>query len=141
MFFKPMLLPLLAMVALTFVVWMYMYITRFREMARKNIDPQDLDTHAAALALLTESSGPASNLRNLFELPVLFYLAVVLTLVLLIQDSLLIALSWAFVLLRAVHSFVHCTYNRVLHRFTAYAASCVVLFLMWAQLGWYVISN
>jgi len=141
MFFKPMLLPVIAMVGLTFAVWLYMYVTRFSEMARKNIDPQALDTHARALALLTESSGPASNLRNLFELPMLFYLAVVLTLVLLIQDSWLIALSWAYVLLRAAHSFIHCTYNKVVHRFTAYAASCAVLFLMWAQLAWYVISN
>jgi hypothetical protein len=141
MFFKPMLLPVIAMVGLTFAVWFFMYVTRFNEMGRKNIDPQALDTHARALALLTESSGPASNLRNLFELPMLFYLAVVLTLVLLIQDSWLIALSWAYVLLRAAHSFIHCTYNKVVHRFTAYAASCVVLFLMWAQLAWYVISN
>lgn len=141
MFFKPMLLPLIAMVALTFAVWVYMYVTRISEMGRKNIDPQDLATHVKALSLLTESSGPASNLRNLFELPMLFYLAVVLTLVLLVQDLWLIALSWAYVLLRAAHSFIHCTYNNVLHRFTAYAASCVVLFLMWAQLAWYVISN
>ncbi len=141
MFFKPMLLPMIAMVALTFVVWVYMYITRIAEMGRKNIDPQDLDTHVKALALLTDSSGPASNLRNLFELPILFYLAVLLTLVLLIQDVWLIALSWAYVLLRVTHSFIHCSYNNVLHRFTVYIASCAVLFLMWAHLGWYVISN
>lgn len=141
MFFKPMLLPLIAMVGLTFAVWLYMYVTRISEMGRKNIDPQDLDTPVKALELLTDSSGPASNFRNLFEMPVLFYLAVLLTLILLVQDTLLIALSWAFVLLRALHSFIHCTYNNVLHRFTAYAASCVVLLLLWLQLGWYVISN
>ena len=141
MFFKPMLLPMIAMVGLTVVVWAYMYITRISEMSRKNIDPQQLDTHANALALLTDSSGPSNNLRNLFEMPVLFYLAVTLTLVLLIQDTLLIALSWAYVVLRVVHSYIHCTYNNVLHRFTIYVASCVVLFLIWAQLSWYVISN
>ena len=71
----------------------------------------------------------------------LFYAAVLLTLILLIQDAWLIALSWAFVLLRMAHSFIHCTYNNVRHRFTAYVASSFVLFLMWAQLGWYVISS
>ncbi len=141
MFFKPMLMPMLAMIALTFAVWVLMYVTRIAEMGRKNINPQDLDTHVKGLALLTESAGPASNLRNLFEMPVLFYAAVLLTLVLLIQNTWLIALSWAYVLLRGVHSFVHCTYNNVLHRFTAYVASCVVLFLMWVQLAWYVLSN
>jgi len=141
MFFKPMLLPMIAMVALTFAVWICMYITRISEMSRKRIDPQQLDTHVKALEKLTESSGPASNLRNLFELPILFYLVIVITLVLLIQDTWLIALSWVYVLLRTIHSFIHCTYNNVLHRFTTYAASCVVLFLMWAQLAWYVILN
>ena len=141
MFFKPMLLPMIAMVVLTFAVWVYMYITRLSEISRKRIHPQELDTHVKGLKKLTDSAGPASNLRNLFELPILFYLAIVVTLVLLIQDSWLIALSWVYVMLRTVHSFIHCTYNNVMHRFTVYAASCVVLFLMWAQLSWYVILN
>lgn len=141
MFFKPMLLPMFAMVMLTFVVWLYMYFTRIGEMGRKRIDPQELDTFARGLEKLTDSAGPAGNLRNLFEMPVLFYLAIVVTLVLLIQDSWLIAMSWTYVILRAVHSLIHCTYNNVLHRFTAYVCSCVVLFLMWAQLGWYVIIH
>ena len=141
MFFKPMLLPMIAMVVLTFAVWVYMYITRLSEISRKRIHPQELDTHVEGLEKLTDSAGPASNLRNLFELPILFYLAIVVTLVLLIQDSWLIALSWVYVMLRTVHSFIHCTYNNVMHRFTVYAASCVVLFLMWAQLSWYVILN
>jgi hypothetical protein len=141
MFFKPMLLPMIAMVALTFAVWVYMYITRISEMSRKRIDPQELDTHVKGLEKLTDSAGPAGNFRNLFEMPILFYVAVLITLVLLIQDAWLIALSWAYVLLRTAHSFIHCTYNNVLHRFTAYVASCVVLFLMWVQLAWYVMLN
>ena len=141
MYFKPMLLPMIAMVMLTFAVWLYMYFTRIGEMTRKNIDPQEINTHIKGLEKLIDSAGPASNLRNLFEMPVLFYLAIVITLVLLIQDIWLIALSWAYVLLRVVHSFIHCTYNNVLHRFTAYVSSCVILFLMWAQLGWYVIIH
>lgn len=141
MFFKPMLLPMIAMVVLTFAVWVYMYVTRISEIGRKNLDPQDLATYQEALALLTESSAPAANFRNLFELPILFYAAILLTLILLIQDPWLIALSWAFVILRGVHSFIHCTYNNVHHRFTVYVASSFVLFLMWAQLAWYVISS
>jgi hypothetical protein len=132
---------MIAMVTLTFAVWVCMYATRFREMARKNLDPQDLSTPGKALALLTESSGPAANFRNLFELPVLFYVAVLITLILLIQDAWLVSLAWAYVILRTVHSFIHCTYNNVRHRFTAYAASCLVLFMFWVQLAWYTLAN
>ncbi len=138
MFYQPILLPLLAQVALTFVVWVWLYVTRLGEIGRKDIDPQQLTSRAAAERLLTESAGPANNFRNLFEMPVLFYLAAVLSLILFVQDTLLVQLAWAYVALRAVHSFVHCTYNRVLHRFLAYAASSLVLLLMWVRVALFV---
>ena len=140
MFYKPILVPLLAQVLLTFVVWAYMYFTRFREMNRKNLDPQQLSDRASMQALLTSSATPADNLKNLFELPVLFYVAILLSLVLLVQDALFVQLAWGFVILRAVHSLIHCTYNRVLHRFTAYIASTIVLLLMWFRLAMFVFS-
>jgi hypothetical protein len=43
-----------------------------------------------------------------------------------------LSLAWGFVMLRAVHSLVHTTYNRVTHRFLAYAVSTVFVFAMWA---------
>ena len=33
--------------------------------------------------------------------------------------------------LRALHSLIHVTYNRVTHRFLAYVASTLLLFGMW----------
>ena len=141
MFYKPLLIPLLALVFLTFLVWVYMYVTGVREIKRKSIDPQSLDTRVHGQALLTDSGAQADNLKNLFELPVLFYVAVLLTLVLMIQDQLLVQLVWSYVALRYVHSLVHCTYNRVMHRFIAYAASCLVLMLIWARLAAYVLMH
>ncbi len=141
MFYKPMLLPLLAQVFLTFAVWIYMYVTRLSEIRRKNINPQNLDTRVHGQSLLTDSPRQADNLKNLFELPVLFYVAALLSMVLMIQDQFLVQLAWAYVALRYVHSFVHCTYNRVMHRFTAYAASCLLLMLIWARLAAYILMN
>lgn len=141
MFFKPILLPMLALVALTFTVWVYMYITRISEMRRKKIDAQRLDTRVHAEGLLTDSAVVADNLKNLFEMPILFYSGLLLSMVLMIQDPLLVQLSWGFVALRWVHSAVHCTYNRVMHRFLAYLASCLILMLIWARLAGYVLMN
>ena len=141
MFYKPILLPLLALVFLTFVVWVFMYVTRLSEIRRKNIDPQDLDTRVHGQALLTESPRQADNLKNLFVLPVLFYVAALLSMVLMIQDPFLVQLAWGYVALRYVHSFVHCTYNHVMHRFMAYAASCIVLMFIWARLAAYVLMH
>jgi hypothetical protein len=43
-----------------------------------------------------------------------------------------VSLAWGYVLLRAVHSLVHTTYNRVMHRFLAYSVSTLFVFAMWA---------
>ncbi len=141
MFYRPLLIPLLALVFLTFLVWVYMYVTRLGEIKSKSIDPQSLDTRVHGQALLTDSPAQADNLKNLFELPVLFYVAVLLALVLMIQDQLLVQLAWGYVALRYVHSLVHCTYNRVMHRFIAYATSCLVLMFMWARLAGYILMH
>jgi hypothetical protein len=136
-----MILPVLALVALTFAVWIYMYVARIGEMQRKKIHAQKLDTRVHAQALLTDSAVVADNLKNLFEVPVLFYTGVLLSMILMIQDSLLVQLSWGYVALRFVHSLVHCTYNRVMHRFIAYLASCLVLMLLWVRIAAYVLMN
>ena len=44
------------------------------------------------------------------------------------------------VLVRAVHSLVHCSYNKVMHRFAAYVAGALVLWAMWARLAWHLLA-
>ncbi len=141
MFYKPILLPLLAQVLLTFMVWVYLYISRIREMKRKHINPQALNVRSKSQELLADSAGPANNFMNLLEMPILFYLAVLLSLILLIQDQVLVTLSWIYVLLRYVHSLIHCTYNKVMHRFQVYFFSCIILLLIWLRLASYILSQ
>lgn len=141
MFFKPILIPLLAQVLLTFLVWAYLFARRIPEIKSKGIDPQRLHDRAEAHALMPDSASASNNLKNLFELPVLFYAAVLLSLVLMIQDMLLVLLAWGFVATRAVHSMIHCSYNNVNHRFAAYALSCLLLLIMWIRLALYILTN
>lgn len=126
------LVPLVAMVGLTFLVWVYLYALRLPYMYRKKIDPELLKLGGAeADALLREVDNPSDNFINLFELPVLFYVAVFSLVALDGVTSVELTLAWAFVLLRSVHSFIHCTYNRVVHRFIAYALSTFSLIALW----------
>jgi len=141
MLFKPMLLPLLAQVLLTFSVWVYLYAWRIPEIQRKGIDPQRLRDRAVAHELLPDSANASNNLKNLFEMPVLFYVAVLLSLVLLIQDRSLVLLAWGFVVARIAHSAIHCTYNNVTHRFIAYLVSCLFLLFIWIRLAAFVMAN
>jgi hypothetical protein len=43
----------------------------------------------------------------------------------------LLACAWGYVVLRALHAYIHLTSNNVIRRFQAYVASTVVLFVMW----------
>ena len=131
-------MPAVAMVALTFVVWWRMYVVRIGQMKRERIHPQAVATSAQSSARLTDSCA-ADNFRNLFELPVLFYVALVVAAVTGQVNATTIALAWAFVLLRIVHSTIHCTYNKVMHRFYAYVAGGMVLWLLWGAIavGWW----
>jgi hypothetical protein len=139
MYFKPLLLPLLLQVALTFAVWLRLYYARISEIQRKRIQPRTLATRNGRQGLLIDSEAASDNLMNLFEMPVLFYLAIVLALILMIQDPVLVAFAWLYVALRAVHSLIHITYNEVLHRFWAYFASSAALFVIWGRLAWHIL--
>jgi hypothetical protein len=131
--------PAFAMVALTFVVWLRMYFMRIGQMKRERIHPQAVATSAQATAKLTDSRA-ADNFRNLFELPVLFYAAVFVAAVTGHVTTASLALAWTFVALRIVHSAIHCTYNKVMHRFYAYLAGGMALFALWAWLGWRLLA-
>ena len=140
MYFKPLLIPLLAQVALTFIVMIVMYLKRVSEMKTKRIHPQRTKTRSNTHGVLTDSESTANNYANLFESPVLFYVAILLTLILMVQDSILVVLAWTWVTLRYIHSFIHITYNRVMHRFLVFIFSSFVLFAIWLRLGWIIVQ-
>ena len=118
--------PAVALVALTFVVWLRMYFSRIGEMKRERVHPQAVATSAQMAARLHDTRA-ADNFRNLFELPVLFYLALVVAARTAQTGTAVLVLAWLFVALRIVHSAIHCGYNKVMHRFQAYLAGGIAL--------------
>jgi hypothetical protein len=129
-----MFLPVIAMIAITFLAWLRLYQLRFAEMARRKIDPQSIALSAQKDAGLADTRG-ADNFNNQFQLPVLFYLAVLVAHATGQGSGLFVQLAWAFVALRLVHAVVQWTYNRVVHRFAAYALGAIVLWTMWGLLA------
>ena len=123
-------LPAVGMAALTLVVWWRMYLMRVAEMKRERIHPQSVAT-SADMAARVKDTRAADNFRNLFELPVLFYFALVVADRIDRVDTLSVALAWLFVALRIAHSAIHVTYNTVMHRFMAYVAGGAVLWALW----------
>ena len=71
-----------------------------------------------------------NNIQNLFEFPVIFYVLCVFCFIQGIQDQLVIALSWIYVVLRLVHSYSHIFSQNTLLRGHAFIVSNLVLFVM-----------
>ena len=76
---------------------------------------------------------PNRNLMNLLELPLLFYVVCIALYVTQTVDGVALTLAWTYVALRAAHSAVHLTYNNVFHRLGVFAASNVVLLVLWIR--------
>ncbi len=115
-----MLQPVLAMAGLTALVWIRLYTVRLPEMRRRRIDPQSLATSGEKAGRLQDTRA-SDNFINLFEVPVLFYVGAFAAILADAVTPLALGLAWTFVGLRAVHSLIQCTYNRVVHRFVAYS--------------------
>lgn len=124
-------LPAMALILITLLVWLNMLVRRIVSTTVNNIDLQAVNTPEQFNAVMDSRTQAVGNcFKNLFELPVLFYALVAFSSLLGLQDSLNLSLAWAFVGLRAVHAAVFCTYNRVVHRFLAYLASSIILWVL-----------
>lgn len=127
--------PTFALVALIFAVWFVMYVQRFAVMKRTPPTAADFATGDAAKRYFQPAEMAANNFANLFEMPVLFFALVPLLLITHQAGHVQVALAWAFVALRALHSLVQIVVRKVSLRFLAYLLSCVVLSAMWIGLA------
>jgi hypothetical protein len=74
------------------------------------------------------------HVQNHFEIPPLFYVAVLFLYATGSVTPLAVALAWLYVALRAVHSFVHLGRNDVRQRLAVWASSALVLGGLWLSL-------
>ena len=123
--------PFLATMLLTAAVWAYMYVRRIHFITSRGIRPQDLAVPGALADLVPpQVSNPSDNLRNLFELPVIFYALALYLFVTGQVDVPYVWAGWLFAAFRALHSAVHCTFNRVMLRFWLYVTASAALWFM-----------
>ena len=133
-----MLAPILAMVTVTLLVYFRLYLARLPHIVRKRIDPQTLATRAdmQKAEISRYEQQVSDNIKNLFEAPVLFYVLALAIEIAGLTDALFLGLAWFFVATRAVHSLVHCTYNKVAQRFAVFAIGVLTLTVMLLRLLW-----
>ena len=126
------LLPAFVQFALTVYVLTRMGQGRVRAVRSGQVKYSEVDTKSVYSESVQKF---ANNYQSQFELPVLFYVVLVLALATELIDYFLIGLAWAFVGARLVHSFVHTGSNRIATRFKVFVAGLVFLVAMWAWFG------
>jgi len=130
--------PVVALVAWTLVMLVWMLALRIPAMGKAGVDLGKLVGSKGADAdriLPPEAQWKAHNYNHLHEQPTLFY-AIALTLALLGQaHGINLWLAWAYVILRIAHSLVQATFNKVSTRFALFLLSTLVLVALTLHAG------
>ena len=126
--------PFFVMLLLTLVVWVYMYAKRIPFIQSLG-DGVELTPNTLAELSPPDVANPSDNLKNLFEMPVLFYALCLYLFVTEQVDGAYVFAAWWFAGFRVLHSTIHCTINIVLLRFGLYAVSSVAVFFMAIRAG------
>ena len=122
--------PMGALALLTFIVLGFVPATRFPAVFSGKVTPDDFKLGESA-RVPPNVAVTNRNYMNLLELPVLFYIAGLMYYVAGRVDEVVLIVAWTYVALRAVHSAIHLSYNKVVHRLIAFAASNFVLAAFW----------
>ena len=123
------LLPVFAQVALLYLLFARMALTRIG--AIKSGETKMKDVALGQNAWPTKVAQIGNSYSNNLELPLLFYALVPLAMLTKKDDLLFVVMSWLFVLSRYAHAWVHINSNHVPTRFNLFALGAVVLGLMW----------
>ena len=127
---KALLQPVVALLAWSMAMFVWMYATRIPAMMRSGVDARtkiggigrDLD------AILPPAvQWKAQNYNHLMEQPTLFYAACLVLAVTDCRTPLALYAAWGYVGIRVVHSLVQAITNRVIHRFTLFVLGSLCL--------------
>ena len=125
--------PAFAMFMLTFSVIAYMGGSRFAAVRRREVNIR-------YYRRFSEGEQPprlqviGRHVQNHFEVPPLFYIAILFLYVTDHVTPVAVALAWLYFGSRCVHSFIHLGSNNVSHRFAAFVVSGLILASLWILL-------
>ncbi len=130
--------PVVALLAWTMVMWVWMYATRIPAMLKAGLDAKGMvgTTGASLRAQLPDSvSWKADNYNHLHEAPTIFYAVAIVLAIIGAGDGFNTTLAWAYVGLRVAHSILQATVNKVAIRFALFALSSLVLMALTLHAG------
>jgi hypothetical protein len=129
----PLLQPIVALLAWSAIMFVWMYATRIPAMIKAGVDlknrvggqGKDLDA-----ILPPEVQWKSHNYNHLMEQPTLFYAAALILVVTDCQSSIALYSAWTYVGLRIVHSLIQSLSNRIRYRFLVFLLASMALIVL-----------
>ena len=125
----PILLPVIAQAALTFLLMLMTLSARYKAIRDGRVKIRDIALDSSAWPGDVKKFGNCLN--NQFQTPMLFYVVVILIAGAGVSHAAYLMLAWAFVGLRVVHAAIFTTTNNIPRRFYAFAAASLTLMAIW----------
>ena len=128
--YSPLLAPLVALVAWTLVVMVWMAFTRLPAMKKAGIDVTKLVGGRGANlegVIPDQVQWKSHNYTHLLEQPTLFYAIVLVLAMMGMNQPINVYLAWGYVGFRILHSMIQCTSNIVRFRFPLFGLASFCL--------------
>jgi len=125
--------PTIVLITLTFIVSIALVSYRFYLVRTAQVHPGYFKLNKGGKPPKRHDA-LHDNYNNLFQVPILYYSAVVLAISTQHINETLVIAAWAFVCLRIIHTLVHVIYNNILHRLTVFFLAYVAVGVMWIRL-------
>jgi len=121
-------LPVLVQILITISGFLLLGVRKVRAVKSGSVDhgKAALDNDAWPDYVLMVSN----NIRNQFQVPVLFYVLCILFYSIDAVSTVVLYLAWAFVISRAIHAYIHMSSNFVPARFTVFTIGFVIMIVM-----------
>lgn len=123
--------PILAHMLLVFILMFLMGFSRVKALKEMKVKIPDIALGQPNWPEKTTQI--ANSFNNQFQMPILFYVLILLLLLTKGADPWQLGLAWAFVAMRYFHAIIHITHNKIRHRFYAYLVGNVILMSMFAR--------
>ncbi len=123
--------PVIALVAWSLVMWIWMYATRIPAMFAANMKLDPNAPRGEQMALLPpEVRWKADNYNHLMEQPTIFYAIAISLSLLSVNSEASVVLAWVYVVLRVAHSLLQALVNKIEGRFAIFLLSNIPLFAL-----------
>lgn len=123
--------PVIALVAWTMIMFLWMYATRLPAMRAARIKPDPNAPSGEQMALLpARVRWKADNYNHLLEQPLLFYVLAIALVLLNVHSEAALWWAWAYVILRVCHSLLQALVNKIELRFLLFVLSNIPLFAL-----------